>query len=388
MTSLSRLAGGLVVAVSSFSHLGRETALSVYSTQSPALPKNAAHEQGAMDSKSSSEWPRHSDFDVSGTVSEETAWRALSTVLDSCSPTTSDLWDDTTCRTLHQGAYLGNGDLGVHLGGTKHKLVWYLGKNAFHAGNNPAGAEGDGKWTQHILNLAVLTIEKVGGVESGEDYEVTQDLKHSEVRTRCTMAGAPVQTTALLSPSRNVFVVELSTTGGRSVPLSIDLSVMGNEHVVLRAGAEQGVAWVIKEPNAKGAPFYVKGAVAVRVLGAEVEATTDGGKSSRLAFTLPSSGDVVTLFVQAEHRKNADSPLAEVHAAAKEITEAAIAAIAIENRDWWKDFWLRGYIKVDDDIQKYWYNHLYLIGSAARSGADNGPGRLLAIGDPGTDATT
>ncbi len=107
-----------------------------------------------------------------------------------CSRTTSEPWDDATCRTLRQGACLGNGDFGIHLGGTKHSLVYCRGKNGFHAGNNLAGAEGDGKWTQHILNLAILTVEKSGGTDAGDDYHVTQDLKNSETRTCCSMAGA------------------------------------------------------------------------------------------------------------------------------------------------------------------------------------------------------
>ena len=85
----------------------------------------------------------------------ESEWATVAAVLDDCSPTYTTTWDDVTCRTLHQGAYLGNGDFGVHLGGTEHSLVYYLGKNGFHAGNNRAGAEGDGKWTQHILNLCL-----------------------------------------------------------------------------------------------------------------------------------------------------------------------------------------------------------------------------------------
>lgn len=131
-------------------------------------------------------------------------WARLTSVLEDCSPTYHDPWDETACRTLHQGAYLGNGDLGVHLGGTRHSLVYYLGKNGFHAGNNLAGAEGDGKWTQHILNLAVLTIVKSNGVDAGDSYKVTQDLKNSQIQTACSRSGAPVASRAYLSPTSNI----------------------------------------------------------------------------------------------------------------------------------------------------------------------------------------
>lgn len=291
-----------------------------------------------------------------------------------------------------KGGYLGNGDLGAHLGGNRHSLIYYLGKNGFHAGNDVAGfrsgeESAPGPYKQHILNLARLTIEADSGADSdvrqgsgspsgsGEAYRVTQDLRNAEVRTDCFMAGVPVQTRAYLDPTRNELVLELSTNGGKKLRLAVTLSVIGNEHVARGAGTAGSVAWVTKEPNAVDAPFFVKGAVAARVIGATAVATTDHRTQSRLTFDLPASGRPVQLIVQAEHTKNAPSPLASVQAAARRMTAAGVAEVSARNRAWWRKFWLRSYIRLGDGVQRYWYNHLYLIGSAARSGVDNGPGR-------------
>lgn len=319
-------------------------------------------------------------------------WEVVSTLLEDASPTYNEPWDDATCRTLMKGGYLGNGDLGVHLGGTRHSLIYYLGKNGFHAGNDVAGFRaGDdsapGPYKQHILNLARLTIKAdpegnsgsgSGSAPpngSGEAYRVVQDLKNAEIRTDCRMAGVPVQTKAYLSPLGNTLVLELSTNGGKRLRLQVTLSVIGNAHVAKGAGRAEAVAWVTKEPNALDAPFSVKGAVAANVIGATAVATTDDRTQSRLAFELPSSGKTVRLIVHAEHTKNAASPLASVQAAARGMTAAGVADLSARNKAWWKEFWLRSYIRLGDDIQRYWYNHLYLIGSAARSGPDNGPGK-------------
>ncbi len=302
-------------------------------------------------------------------------WERLKLELERCSPVTSDLWDDANCRTLHQGAYLGNGDLGAHLGGTKHRLVWYLGKNGFHAGNNPAGADGDGKWTQHILNLAILSIQKVEGADSGTLYSVTQDLAHSEVRTVSTFAGSEVRTTSYLDPKENAMVIEFETPSNQRVPLLVELNVIGNQFVSRQAGVQGQVGWVTKEPNPSGAPFYVKGAVAALVLGAEAVLSTNQSDAVQFRFDLPPDSQRVRLFVRAEHFKDADSPLELVQNAAHEVDEERVVKISAANRAWWREWWLRGYLFLADDIQRYWYNHLYLIGSAARSGQDNGPGK-------------
>ncbi|MEZ5324562.1 MAG: hypothetical protein R3F19_05825 [Verrucomicrobiales bacterium] len=308
---------------------------------------------------------------LSSFADDEADWATVSAILDDCSPTYTETWDDTNCRTLHSGAYLGNGDLGAHLGGTKHSLKYYLGKNDFHAGNDVAA----GMWTQHILNLAVLTVEKSSGSESGETYRVTQDLKNGEIRTDCTMSGDAVQTRAYLSETSDAMVLELSTDSGNDVPLQATLSVIGNEYVALGAGTAGSVAWVTKEPNAEGAPFYVKGAVAAKVLGTASVLTSDQRTCSKLAFTLPASGEVVNIFLQAEHSKNAPSPLGSVRDTVREATLADTHDLYIQHQAWWREFWLQAYIDLGDDIQNYWYNHLYLMGSAARSGSDNAPGK-------------
>lgn len=315
-----------------------------------------------------------------GPALHDTDWATVSALLDDCSTTYTATWDDATCRTLHKGAYLGNGDLGVHLGGTVHSLKYYLGKNGFHAGNNVSGysdglSAAPGVWTQHVLNLAILTIEKSSGDDTGSAYSVTQDIRNAEIRACCTLAGVAVQTRAYMADSINALVIELSTNSGNNVALQATLSVIGNDYVTRRAGTADSVAWVTKEPNADGAPFYVKGAVAARVLGAETVLTTANGACSRLAFDLPADGSVVRIFLNAEHTKNAASPLSLVQAHVRDMTDAGITGICTQNIAWWKDFWLKSYIALGDEVQKYWYNHLYLIGSAARSGHDNRPGK-------------
>ncbi len=315
-------------------------------------------------------------------------WETISALLEDASPTYTEPWDDATCRTLMRGGYLGNGDLGAHVGGTKHSLIYYLGKNGFHAGNDVAGyRSGDdsapGAYKQHILNLARLRvvahsgrISDLGAVsDSRATYRVTQDLKNAEIRTDCWMEGEPVRATAYLAPTGNVMVLELATTGGKGLRLEATLSVHGNESIAMSAGTAGEVAWVTKDPNPVDAPFFVRGAVTAKVIGATALVTTNHLSESRLAFELPANGKSVVLVVHAEHTKNAASPLASIQAAARGIAAAGIAEVSARNKAWWKAFWLRSYIRLGDDIQRYWYNHLYLIGSAARSGVDNGPGK-------------
>lgn len=312
---------------------------------------------------------------------ENSDWKIISEILEMCSPSYTEIWDDNSCRTLHKGAYLGNGDLGVHLGGTKHSLKFYLGKNGFHAGNDTVGfSDGfctkPGKYNQHILNLAILDIEKIYGIDNLDDYKVVQDIKNSEIRTSCYMGGFEVYTKTYMSPSRNEMVVELFTNCDKEVPLQAKLSVIGNECITKNAGISDSIVWVTKDPNPLGAPFYVQGAVALKVVGSSIlRFSTDKASYSKVEFSLPANGDTVKLIIKAEHSKNSVSPLENVKDIMGKISQKEIRNIFDENRIWWKNFWLKSFIKLDDDIQFYWYNHLYLMGSAARKGTGDNLGR-------------
>lgn len=129
------------------------------------------------------------------------------------------------------------------------------------------------------------------------------------------------------------------------------------------AGVAGSTAWVTKEPNPEGAPFYVKGAVAAKVLGASAVATSDNATSSQLAFALPASGRTVKLYLQAEHTKNAASPLDCVLALVRDMDDEGIVEVDTLNRAWWKAFWLQSYVKLGDDLQNSWYHHLSMVGS-------------------------
>jgi hypothetical protein len=318
---------------------------------------------------------KHQVTDHLKSSASEAEWARLSSLLQEASSVYTEPWDDLSCRTLHGGAYLGNGDLGIHLGGTKNSLVWYLGKNGFHAGNNVPGWNNDGTWTQHILNLAVLTIEKSEGKDAEGIYQVTQDIKNAEIRTNCTMGGLDVKSRAYMAPLQNALVVELSTGSGKQVPLQATLSVVGNQYVAKNAGYSNKLAWVTKDPNPDDAPFYVNGAVAAKVQGVGTRFSTNDSTWSRLTFSLPANGESVKIYIRAEHTKNAQSPLAKILDEAVSITDEGISQMDKENKAWWKNFWLKSFISLADDIQKYWYNHLFLMGSAARSGSDNSPGK-------------
>jgi len=107
------------------------------------------------------------------------------------------------------GALMGNGDVGVVLGGDPDQLKFYIGKDDF--------------WS---LQGSPMT---VGGVAlkipalKGASYHAEEDLLHAEVRGSFANADAGLTTRSWVSATENLLVTELQATGkaGLTVEASI-----------------------------------------------------------------------------------------------------------------------------------------------------------------------
>ena len=96
-----------------------------------------------------------------------------------------------------------------------------------------------------FMKLAIFTIEKSAGAESRNAYSVIQDIKNSEIRANCTMAGSAVRTKAYLSASSNALVLELSSEKGN--PCTVQSPFDGVCITVTRADNQQPVSTVQNE---------------------------------------------------------------------------------------------------------------------------------------------
>ena len=111
--------------------------------------------------------------------------------------------------TVVDGPILGNGDLGVALGGPPEDQRFYFGKNDF--------------WSQQQSPMSV------GGVAlsipdlAGASYRQEQDLSKAEVRGTFTKGSSTVHLRTWVGATENVMVTEMSLAGGGGIPVSLQL---------------------------------------------------------------------------------------------------------------------------------------------------------------------
>jgi hypothetical protein len=101
--------------------------------------------------------------------------------------------------TVVDGPILGNGDLGVAIGGPPEEQSFYFGKNDF--------------WTQQesVLSVGGLTLRMPE--LAGASYRQEQDLVNAEVRGTFARQGLTLKTRSWVAATENLAVIELQAEG-------------------------------------------------------------------------------------------------------------------------------------------------------------------------------
>lgn len=132
--------------------------------------------------------------------------------------------------TVVDGPLLGNGDVGVAIGGPPEDQRFYIGKNDF--------------WSQMVQDPMT-----VGGVRlsipslDGASYREEEDLFSAEVRGTFSKAGVTVKTASWVAATENLLVTELSLESGTNVAVHATLFPAGtaieNNDKPIQLGREQ-----------------------------------------------------------------------------------------------------------------------------------------------------
>ena len=110
--------------------------------------------------------------------------------------------------TVVDGPILGNGDLGVAMGGPPEEQSWYFGKNDF--------------WSLQASPMSVGGLTLRIPALAGASYRQEQDLANAEVRGTFTKGGLTVRTRSWVAATENLAVTEMAADGG-SVTVTAEL---------------------------------------------------------------------------------------------------------------------------------------------------------------------
>lgn len=294
------------------------------------------------------------------------------------------------------GTLMGNGDIGVVAGDTADRQKFYFGKNDFWGAAVKLSGNLSHRWQESILSLGGLTLHSPeAGVSPASIYRMEQDILNAEVRTTMQFSGTTVRLCSWTADSGNLFITELTSESGSSdLVLSAELWLptvyqYDNEFhncaniYPYASGVDSGTLWVTREnynqdESDHWGNYKVKAAIAVKLLGPAFDTTAESAGKATGTFTLRSgtSAYIVTAFESGKGIVG-ESSCPEAHilreAAVRTLSGLTIndlLAIKKEHREWWKEFWLKSYVRLNDSIlEEYYYGALYVLGCTWRSGS-------------------
>lgn len=278
------------------------------------------------------------------------------------------------------GALMGNGDIGIVAGDTStSRQTFHFGKSDFWGTH----------WnTRHnapevsILSLGDLMLSSPKkATDDTSVYRVDQDILHAQVETTLKLAGETVHLLSWTAENKNIFITKIATEGHRSLPIQLTLTMpdpKSDPHITYpaAAGNREGNLWASRENDLTGATDYkVRAAIAVRVLGATLgNFASSSSNSTSASFILKNEPVWVVTVFQSDARMNLNGPssLAIVQTAleqAASISPSNIDNLYQDHLNWWKNFWLKSFIQMNDKVlEDYYYGALYVLGASSRPG--------------------
>ncbi len=310
----------------------------------------------------------------------ETDWQSLRHLLSGIQGVSTAPPKGIVTPKYTSGALMGNGDIGVVAGDTTTSQKFYFGKSDFWGSH----------WnTRHnafevsILSLGSLTISSPVKSSSPEAaYRMEQDILNAEVRMTLKLGDSLVHLRSWTANGENIFVTEISADqGGTVVPLDLSLAMPAPDpeaHTVFPAAAGQrdGLLWASRENNLTQASDYkAKAALAVRLLDADLkDVGADANSAHGRILLKPGSKVWLVATFASDARIGLSGPQSEelvrsAIADAQKLTVDDLTRLQMQHREWWKQFWLRSYVRVNDKVlEDYYYGALYVLGASSRPG--------------------
>lgn len=247
-------------------------------------------------------------------------------------------------RTQTDAPLLGNGDMGVALGGAPEAPRLWLSKNDFWRLNSRYRTCGPRVFGGVDVSLPEL---------KGAGYRVEQSLSDAVTGAVFTKGDLTVKMRAWVAATKNVLVVELSAHG-RAAQAQVKLQVAEGGGSETAVGADAGVHWISRR-FVKDVEIPSGAAAAMKVVGAE-----------GLSLTLRPGKPVTLAVAMASVFKHKDY-VGVARKLAAGLDEAGIEALRKAHAEWWRGFWGRSFVEIGDKAleQRYYLSH-YVMASCSR----------------------
>ncbi|GAA4576225.1 discoidin domain-containing protein [Planotetraspora kaengkrachanensis] len=199
-----------------------------------------------------------------------------------------------------------------------------------------------------------------------------QNILKGDVETSMTIGGTPVSMTTWTGATDNIVVTRIRSLGSSTVRLKVQTSTGSPDPrsgFTSTSGVSGNTVWATRQ-TASGSRWVSRASLATRVVGGGlVGAPTASGAAGTFTFDLPAGQTVNIVTGVAGGGANPADPAPAARSLADAQSAGSVDGLYNGHVDWWKQYWLKSYVDLDDDtLERFYYGSLYLLGSASRAG--------------------
>ena len=245
-----------------------------------------------------------------------------------------------------EGPITGNGDIGLTVSGSPESQRYWISKNDFWK----SGPDFKQCGPSLIGGIDVRT-----AAMKGASYDVRQVLYEPVIASTFSTADNAVSIKARVFATANVIALGLKAS---KAPVKVELNLWAKDGYgsVTGGGHKDGVFWVTRAFNAENLLYPTEATIALRT-----------SPSGSMSFTLePGKPVTVIASVMTNHESANHTALAQE--AVRHLTPAGIDALRSRHNAWWRGFWAKSCVSVEDKlIEKHYYASLYIMACCSRN---------------------
>jgi hypothetical protein len=307
----------------------------------------------------------------------EVRWPDVKRQLAAVNPQVSAPIQKVVTNKYTPGMLLGNGDIGVVVGDSSAtQQTFHFGKSDFWGNNrkttNPL------VWQNSILPVGALTVAAPGAIAAAAGYSMVTDIGSAQVTTVLPLTTGTLTLTSWTADHDNVLITEISSAeGDADLTLNADVVLPDDPAYPSAAGTNGGALWLTRQNNAVG-----YGDVSYKASVASATVVMDGSLADG-TFVVRGGRSVTLLTVFRSHGQDLsdtspaptpDDLRDQAIAAATAIGERWIFEARAVHRAFWIDFWTRSRVVLgDSQLEAFYFNAQYVLGSGTRAGVHNPP---------------
>ncbi|WP_377273233.1 hypothetical protein [Peterkaempfera sp. SMS 1(5)a] len=242
---------------------------------------------------------------------------------------------------------LGNGDIGVAVGGSINNQTLYVGKNDFFSASS------------HAIKPLGRVVLKAPGL-SGASYKVVQDIAHAEVDGTYTLSGQTLTTSSWVDADAGLLVTSFALAGGSAQSIGVTLqNGSGGAPTVTTTGNDLDAD--VYADTGSGSDPHAR--MAARIIG---QSQTVSGNTLNMTLQPGGTATLVTGIVSSIDNSSWQSA---ADALVQNLTQTDVNNHNASHRAWWQSYWSQSYVEIPDkSVEKSWYGSLYLLACVSRSG--------------------